>query len=189
MIKYLIAPCTAALLCGCSSPKVSYYTLGSTTSGASAPDVKEQKTILLQKIVFPDYLTSHSIVTRTSQYEFTVSDSNNWGSSFDDLVTDYVKEKLRSTTGSQIISTTRYAKPDVKLRIECINFEKSEADNSVELNTRWWLANGTTDALLKHGVFKQKSNTTDDSYKTSAQAHSKLLDALIAEVTTALKSL
>ena len=187
-MKKIFISCTAALfLSGCASQSVSYFTLNQ-PRGATETVVKEITSIVLvQSIEFPEYLTSRNIAVRTAANELELAEVHNWAEPFDVMVTNYLREQLHvGLKNTQIISSTRYAKPSLKIKMNIICFEKNEQNNQVEFTARWWVLDGKTSSVVKEGLVTESLKPKDESYGSSAATHSLLLsqfsDYLIAEL-------
>ena len=189
MFKKITMLSVLALMFGCiSSSNVNYYSLNNPTKGDS-PQIRNDvaAVILLQGITFPNYLQSKYIAVKSSENQFKLSDVNNWVEPFDIMTRNYITERFnRCLPKSLLISTTRYTKPDIKVKINLVSFEKSNVNGEVGLTARWWISDGKTNVFLKHGLFSEVVKPADNSYEASAAAHSVLLNKLADEITSNL---
>lgn len=185
MFKSLTVVFAIVFLAGCvSSSSVNYYTLNNTSEHKiSVNSQKKKSIILLQEISFPEYLQSKYIATKSGSNKIELSDVNNWVEPLNDMVTDYITERLTQTMkDSIIISTTRYTKADKKVRIKILSLEKNDITGEVGLNARWAILNGKTNLPIIQKLFSKSIKPKDNSYGASAATHSILLDQLVQEI-------
>jgi ABC-type uncharacterized transport system auxiliary subunit len=173
------------ILTGClsySASKLDYYTFNPITKAPKQFDAKNVKTVLLQGIIIPKYLKTPNIIERVGKNKLNIIETTNWAAPFNDQVERYIIELLQlSDKPIHILRSTRYTKPDLKLKLEILTFEKNATTSSIKLKVRWQATSGDN-KLLKIGYFDEEINLNSNSFEDLADAHSKLIEALIKDI-------
>jgi uncharacterized protein len=136
-------------------------------------------TIGLGPITIPAYVNRPEVVTRISDSELRVSDTDRWGEHLDTNVARVLASDLAGQLGTQEILTYPWrihAPIDYAVSVAFQRFERT-ADGHVMVHANWTIRNGKDDRIIQTG-----STTIDDPSGPDDASASQALSRGLAQV-------
>jgi len=172
----------AAVGCSPLAPRpdlTKFYLLTAAPSpGTQQPSSSAGRTIGLGPVHFPNYLSRNQVVTRLSQNQVEISDTNRWAESLDINFTQVLSTDLTEQLPSDHVVTFPWNRPaalDYQLRIEVSSFE-ADRDGSAYLAARWTLIDARHGRQLFAGESHLKDSINPGESAAGAAALSRLLN-------------
>jgi uncharacterized lipoprotein YmbA len=153
-------------------------------SGASQP-----LTIGLGPITIPAYMNRPEVVTRMSNSELKVSDTDRWGEHLDTNVAHVLASDLGGQLGTQqIISYPWPVKNPVDYAVS-VAFQRFErtADDHVVIDANWTVKNGADEKIIQTGTTSINDPSGPDN-ASAAQALSRGLAQVSREIAQVIAS-
>jgi len=182
----------AVLTTGCLSPRndpSQFYVLAASADTARAAPA--DLTIGLGPITLPQYLHRPQMVTRTGEYQMTMSEVHRWAEDLEAGIARVMREDLQRVTGAnQVLSypwlasrTVRYA-----IEVDILRFEGNAA-GAVQL----WAAWRIRDVATREVVVAEESRITQQAGGAArseiVSAQSNAIVALSRAVAAALRNI
>jgi uncharacterized protein len=137
---------------------------------AAVSNGSRELTIGLGPISIPRYLARPEIVTRLSDTEVSVSDTDRWGEPLDASATRVLGQDLSSDLpNSQIVSFpwSRKTKIDYRVSVDFQRLEKT-ADGKAEVQATWKVRTGVDNRLVQTGTTTAIGSAGNDQSSASA---------------------
>lgn len=175
----------ATLLSGCiggASPGIKFYILnpvdGQPLQGAEA-DVTH---VEVTAVRLPQYLERPQIVTRTDDNRIDLSEYNQWGGNLRKNMTRTLSinlSRLLNTSNITVIPYRGIAKPDYRIEIDVLKFEKDH-DQKVRLSAHWRITSGTAEEIIATRISELESAAVDGTanYESTVKAMTELYGKL-----------
>lgn len=187
----LILALCAATLVACTSPKMTFHTLGVDTRRAltASKEYSRFKSVGVGPITLPALLEQPDLVVRKDNYTVELSETHAWGGKLDEellsALTRYLRHRLAN---AQVISVPweTAQKPQIQLAISLDRFDGAPKGEAVLRGT--WVLQDPTDgrAISVHQVLL-KEKVKDDNIRALVEAQSKLVVRLGEQVLKALR--
>jgi uncharacterized lipoprotein YmbA len=145
----------------------------------AAPAPSRPLTIGLGPITIPAYVNRPEVVTRISDSELGVSDTDRWGEHLDTNVARVLASDLAGQLGTQEILAypwRSHAPIDYAVSVAFQRFERT-ADGHVVVHANWTIRNGKDDRIIQTG-----STTIDDPSGPDDASASQALSRGLAQV-------
>ena len=127
-------------------------------------------TIGLGPVTIPSYLDRPEVVTRLSDTEFAISDSDRWGEPLESNVSRVLMQDLsRELPSAEFVPFPwpRKTQIDYKLAVKFLRLEKS-ANGQVEVEAAWTIRRGLDDGLIQRGTTNAHASAGADQRSASA---------------------
>lgn len=174
-----------ALFSACrTSQPARYYVL--TAAAGSGGGAAGGPTIGLGPFTLPDYLNRPQIVTRKSDTELHLSESNRWAEPLpESFLTALVDSVAQHTESERVLGFPWSGRPDLECRVrgEVIRFEADSRGEAV-LDVRWLVTSGSEDpGEARRGRYRRSATPGD--YASIAGALSQTVSLFGADVVAA----
>jgi uncharacterized protein len=187
---FLIGLSACAALSG-PNPPVNYYVLNAATAGSPAGVGQPQHGPLIgvAPVSLPAYLDQPGITTRGAGNEVVRADYDRWAGPLGSEVTRVVGENLALMVPTDRLTTAltgRSIPLDFLVEIEIVTFERDQT-GAVQLIARWSLFSADGNNLVTMQTSRISRPTAGADYDSDAAAMSSALEALCAEIASAIR--
>lgn len=180
----LILACSLLAACG-STPPVRYYTLGALAPAGSAA-VGSGPSLVVGPVGVPASIDRLLIVRQVDGARADVADGHRWAAPLKTEIARRVAVELARRSGNGRIVAwpqSSIAEPEMSLPIDVLRFD-AEGFEKVSLEVVWTLRKGGKDLAGRRFVATEK--VAEPTWEALALAHGRLVDALAADIATAL---
>jgi uncharacterized lipoprotein YmbA len=142
----------------------------SASSASVAASATDDLTIGLGPITIPSYLDRLEVVTRLSDTEFAISDTDRWGEALDSNVRRVLAQDLSSELpNAEFVPFPwpRKTQVDYKVAVAFSRLEKS-ASGQVEVEAAWTIRRGLDNGLIHRGTTNADASAGADQRSASA---------------------
>jgi uncharacterized lipoprotein YmbA len=175
---------------GCAlSPKddpTQFYVLAS--QGDAAPDRTSELRLGLGPIGLPAYLRRPQMVTRQTEFEVHVSETNRWAETLEAGFSRVLREELQRATGAARVRTFPWSSSrsvDYAIEVDVTRFEGSST-GEVDLRAVWRVVDGET----RQVVVRRESSLTQQAGGGTPEdlvaAQSRVIADLASEIAAAI---
>jgi uncharacterized protein len=171
------------------SARPDFFVLTALEPPPTAPPEGSGPTVLVGRVVLPEYLDRTELVTRLTSNQLRVEDLELWAEPLRDSVPRILEQNLASLLGPgqvQRLPWTATTTPDLIVSVELRRFEKT-ARGSVELAAQWKIATGNSERARRQTQLSY--GTGETSTRIAVATLSKALAALSHEIAKDLKRL
>ncbi len=179
----LILACGLLAACG-STPPVRYYSLGAFNPAVSA--VGSGPSVVVGPVGVPASIDRLLIVRQVDGARADVADGHRWAAPLKTEISRRVAVELSRRSGNgRIVSwpQSSIAEPEMNVPIDVQRFD-AEGFEKVSLEAVWTLRKGGKDLASRRFVASEK--VMEPTWEALALAHGRLVDALAADIATAL---
>lgn len=178
------------LLVGCSSSQpTQFYTLsGLVSDGGQNTDAPIR--LGVGPIYLPAYLDRPHVVTRNGANQMNVAEFDQWAEPLETIFLRVLTENLSSwlATDQVIMLPARRNLPlDYQVEVAVVRFD-ADATGEVVLDARWRIFTAGSDRLEHSGHSVTRKQAVADDYRSIAEAMSRCLGSMSAEIAKVLKA-
>jgi len=162
--------------------------LSGSDTPANGSSHSQNLTVGLGPITIPLYLDRPEVLTRLSETEFSVSDTDRWAEPLDASVSRVLAQDLSSDLPSvQIVPYPWSHKTQIDYRVS-VDFRRLErtADGKAEVQAVWTINKGVSNKLMRRGITTSSALAGDDQRSASA-ALSQGISQVSREIAQALE--
>jgi uncharacterized lipoprotein YmbA len=157
LFSRLLAMASLAGLAACAALRpqadtTKYFVLRPEVSPEHA-EIRAQQTLGIGPVTIPDHLDDR-IVTRLSNEEIAISDSERWAEPLRDSLVALFRQEIGAQLGTDRILAYPWRPseaPDLTVAVEVLHFERTTS-GTVEVAARWTIGNGSAFPLLARAV-------------------------------------
>jgi uncharacterized lipoprotein YmbA len=184
--------CVAVLAACGSSPKVSYYTLG--TAGIEnhpTGPAGTGYTVAVGPVSLPEAVDRPELVTRVGANEVAFDGERRWAEPLGNAIPRVIAEHLTHSLGSQQILAYPYSAidtADYRVIVDIQRFD-SELLRAATIDAIWTIRRvSQKDAQAKTGRSHIQETAVGDGYEALVAAHSRALATLSGEIAEAIRA-
>ena len=193
VIRLLTLSTCVAVLAACgSSPKVSYYTLG--TAGIENRPVVPARTgytVAVGPVNLPEVVDRQELVTRVGANEVALNGERRWAEPLESAIPRVIAEHLTHSLGAQQMLAYPYSAidtADYRVIVDIQRFD-SEFRRAATIDAIWTIRRAPQkDAQVKTGRSHIQEATVGDGYEALVAAHSRALATLSGEIAEAIRA-
>jgi uncharacterized lipoprotein YmbA len=193
VIRLLALSMCVAVLAACgSSPKASYYTLG--TAGIENTPVVPARTgytVAVGPVSLPEAVDRQELVTRVGANEVALDMERRWAEPLGSAIPRVIAAHLTHSLGEQQILAYPYSAidtADYRVIVDIQRFD-SEIRRAATIDAIWTIRRvSQKDAQTKTGRSHIQETTVGDGYEALVAAHSRALATLSGEIAEAIRT-
>lgn len=172
-----------------TTPPSRFFILSPVKQGSTSQVLPKNTLVRLETVQLPEYLNRPHIITRVGPNRLELAEFDKWAEPLDLNMTRVLARNLEARLKTRVVFSPRYASEhvDIRVHVQVLRFDFGPAGSST-LVARW-VASMDDD---RHTTITRETSSartgTGTGYEAAAQAMSRNLDDLAADIAQALKS-
>ncbi|WP_447983127.1 PqiC family protein [Nitrospira sp. Nam74] len=193
VIRLLMSFICIGVLAACgSSPKVSYYTLGTARiDNNQVVPTGIGYTVAVGPVSLPEVVDRPELVTRVGANEVDLDGERRWAEPLGSAIPRVIAEHLTHSLGAQPLLAYPYSAidtADYRVIVDIQRFD-SEIRKGATIDAIWTIRRlSQKDAETKTGRSHIRETTVEDRYEALVAAHSRALAILSSDIAEAIRA-